>query len=89
MSTREKISDYLEGALFLDPPYFDEAIIGISERADGTSVVAYDRQKVIELIKAHSHGLSLQDAEEFYYFNTVGSWVGEMTPVFIDVRWAE
>lgn len=89
MSTREKIADFLEDALFLDPPYFDDAIIGIAERADGLSAVAYDRQRVIELIKLHSSGMDEFDAEEFYEFNTVGSWVGERTPVFIDTRWAE
>jgi len=54
MTTREKISSYLEGALFLDPPYFDDAIIGIAERADGMVVVAYDRQRIH---KEHGEGI--------------------------------
>lgn len=89
MTTREKIADCLEGALFLDPPDYDEAIIGITERADGVSVVAYDRQRVIEVLMRMSDGMTLDEAEEYYYFNTVGSWVGDMTPVFVDTRFAE
>ena len=45
MSTREKIASYLEGseALLLEPEIFDDAIIGITERADGGQLVAYDQ----------------------------------------------
>lgn len=89
MSTREKISSMLEDALFLDPPDYDEAILGITERADGTQVVAYDRQRVIEILMRLSKNATLADAEEFYYFNTVGAWLGDMTPVFVDQRFAE
>ena len=27
--------------------------------------------------------MSYEDAMEFYYYNIVGSWMGENTPVFI------
>jgi len=86
MTTRERISGWLEEALFLEPSDFDEAIIGIAERAGGMVVLAYDRSRVIDII---SRDMPREEAEEFFEFNTIGAWVGESTPVFIDTRYAE
>ncbi len=92
MTTREKIQSYLEtqerDALLLEPEMFDEAIIGIAERADGMVVVAYDRQRCIEIIMADS-GCDREDAEEYYEFNTASAWMGDRTPIFVDTRMAE
>jgi hypothetical protein len=30
-----------------------------------------------------------EDAEEFFEFNTIGAWMGDLTPVFVDTRAAE
>ena len=91
MTTREKINDYLQGfggeALLLEPEMFDEAILGITERGDGTEVVAYDRQLVIEILMRE--GMEREEAEEYYSFNVVGSWLGDGTPIFVDTRFAE
>ncbi len=86
MTTRERISDWLEEVLFLEPSDFDEAIIGIAERAGGMVVLAYDRSRVIDII---SRDMPREEAEEFFEFNTIGAWMGEATPVFIDTRYAE
>ena len=89
MSTREKIGEYLEDALFLDPPEtFDDCIIGIAERAGGMTVVAYDRTLCIEALMRDGK-TSREEAEEYFEFNTVSAWVGDGTMVFIDTRWAE
>lgn len=93
MTTRERIQSYLEGhdmsALLLEPEMFDEANIGITECA-GTDaeVVAYDRMKVIEILM-REYGMDREEAEEYFSFNIAGAYAGEMTPVFIDTRWAE
>ena len=84
---REKIASYLEECLFLEPEMFDEAIIGIASCAGREDVVAYDRSRCIELLMAE--GMDRDEAEEFFEFNTVGAYMGEMTPVFIDTRYAE
>ena len=34
-------------------------------------------------------GMTRDDAEEFFQFNTVGSWVGEKTPIFISHKIGE
>lgn len=86
--TRQKILSMFEDALFLEPAeQFDMAIIGISERAGGMMAVAYDRSLVIDALIID--GMTRDDAEEFFEYNTIGSWMGEHTPVFVDTRWAE
>lgn len=68
----------------------DDAIMGLADvftEKGSRSVVAYDKQKIIEiLIKRDS--MDDEEAEEFYQFNIAGSYVGEGTPVFIDYGWA-
>jgi hypothetical protein len=86
MTTRERIADSIEHALFLDPADYDEAIIGLAYRFGMMPVVAYDRTRVIDIL---ARDMSREDAEEFFEFNTIGAWMGESTPVFIDTRPAE
>ena len=62
---------------------FDDCIIGVSYRASGNPIIAYDRGKCIE--KLMRDGMTDEEAEEFFEFNVVGSWVGEVTPCFVDV----
>lgn len=90
MTTRNKIQSYLEDseALLLEPEMFDDAIIGIAERAGQPPLVAYDRQRCIDIIMADS-GCSREKAEEYYEYNTACAWMGDGTPVFIDQRYAE
>jgi hypothetical protein len=86
MTTREKILGTVEEVLFLDPADYDEAIIGVAYRFGMLPVVAYDRTRVIDIL---ARDMSREDAEEFFEFNTIGAWVGRLTPVFIDTRPAE
>jgi len=86
MTTRELIADSVEGALFLDPADYDEAIIGLAYRFGMMPVVAYDRTRVVDIL---ARDMSREDAEEFFEFNTIGAWMGDSTPVFIDTRYAE
>lgn len=60
---------------------FDDAIIGIGERAGSSPVVCYDRSLCIQ--KLLDDGASLEEAEEHFEFNVIGAWVGEQTPIFI------
>ena len=86
MTTRERIADSIEDALFLDLADYDDAIIGVAERFGMDPVVAYDRTMVIDIL---ARDMSREDAEEFFEFNTIGAWMGKNTPVFIDTRYAE
>jgi len=45
-------------------------------------VVVYDRERCIEILMARD-GMSEDEAEEFFCFNTEGAWVGDYTPVWL------
>ena len=61
---------------------FDEAIIGLAERATSTLVVAYDFDMCVGILMARD-GMEEIDAIEYMTFNVTGAWVGEGTPVFV------
>jgi len=64
------------------PNGYDDAIIGVMERAGGTCpIVAYDREAGIKITMGDS--MTREEAEEFFEFNVVGAWMGEGTPCFI------
>ena len=69
--------DY-EGLLFADG--FDEAIIGVAERIGMEPVVAYDTNKIIEIL---SREMSEDEAVEYFEFNILGAYMGERTPIYI------
>ena len=66
--------------LFLSEPEYDEAIIGVVERAGSVPVIAYDTQKILDIL---ARTMSMEDAQDHFDYNVVGSYVGEKTPVFI------
>lgn len=61
-------------------PEFDSCVAGIVIRANGESVVCYDYHKVIAQLMLD---MSEEDAVEHFYFNVVGSNLGEYTPCFL------
>ena len=61
---------------------FAHAIIGVTWR-EGVHVVVYDREKVIQ-VYTDRDGMSPEEAEEFYSFNTEGAYVGPKTPIYVD-----
>jgi hypothetical protein len=69
--------DY-EGLLFADG--FDDAIIGVAERSGMEPVVAYDVNKIIEIL---ARDMSEDEAVEYFEFNILGAYMGERTPVFV------
>jgi len=83
---RERIMYEIEDAIFLEPKIFDEAIIGIAYRFGMEPVVTYDRTIVIDIL---ARLMTREEAEEFFEYNTVGSWMGILTPIFVDTRPAE
>jgi len=76
--------DCEEDLLFLGDPgnyEFDCAIIGLAERFGGTRAIAYDTDKVIEVLIRN--GMDFESAREWYEFNIIGSFLGDHTPIFI------
>jgi hypothetical protein len=78
--TIEDISEINPDALVCDG--FDEAIIGMAERINLGPVVAYDVDKMIDIM-VERDGMTHEEALEYFNFNILGAWMGEFTPVFI------
>lgn len=86
MNMREEIEErYCDDVelLFLDG--FDDAIAGV---VDGISVshnpkVCYILSGIIDILIAE--GLSHEEAMEHFDFNIAGAYMGENTPVFLDM----
>jgi hypothetical protein len=81
-SLRERLADYDEDLLLLEPAYFDSAIVGIVEQAGGLKVVVYDPDRCVELMIEHG-GMSREDAEEYAQYNTFDTYLGPKTPAFL------
>lgn len=92
--TREEISEINPDALLCEG--FDEAIIGTAERINLGPVVAYDVDKMIEILMRDmevnpdelEEGQTIEDkkfelAYEYFGYNILDAWVGEFTPIFI------
>ena len=74
------VNDNIECGLLADG--FEDAIIGISERFGRDPIVAYDREKCIQVL-IDRDGMTYQEAEEYFNFNVIGGWAGDGTPEFI------
>ena len=59
---------------------FDDAVIGVLERAGSSSVVLYDAARCVELLV--EQGYTYEEALEHFYFNVSGAYVGPDTPGF-------
>jgi hypothetical protein len=77
--TRQQIFDKYPDEEFLFADGYDECIIGITS----TDLrVVYDTEMCIQvLIK---QGMSRGEAVEYFYFNTVGAYVGDKTPIYCE-----
>ena len=80
MMTREEIADINPDALMCDG--FDDAVVGMAERINLGPVVAYDVDKMIDIM-IERDGMDYEEAIEFFDFNIAGAWMGDYTPVYI------
>lgn len=92
--TRDEIAEINPEALLCDG--FDDAIIGMAERIHLGPVVAYDVEKMIEILMKDmevkpedieegqtEESVKYSMAFEYFDYNIIGAWMGEFTPVFI------
>jgi hypothetical protein len=61
---------------------FNDAIIGTASKCGSPDIVAYDVNKIISILMDRDD-MTDEEAWEFYEFNILGSYVGELTPIFI------
>ena len=91
LNRRQELIDdhgYGEGEgeyLFLSEPEFDEAIIGIAKRIGQPDVIAYNSDKVYEVLAKMLNTEDWTVVFDYFEYNILGAYVGERTPVFVDV----
>lgn len=79
-NTKQKLSDiYGEELIFADG--FDDAIIGVATGFDSARVV-YCYASMIEVMMKDNN-MSYEDALDWIEFNTIGSYVGKNTPIYV------
>ena len=84
LNIREYLEPMFEGLLYLSEPEFDAAIVGVADRIGMETVVVYDTSKVIDIL-CERDGMDRDMAAEYYEFNILGAYVGERTPIFINL----
>ena len=85
MNVKDKLQFINEGypdVLIADG--FDKAIMGIVERSGMNPVVLYNKNKCIDIMIKRD-GMTEEEAIEFYYYNIVGSHMGDYTPCFAEI----
>lgn len=70
-----------DNCVFLTMDGYDDCIVGVVERFGQEPIVCYDKAKV--LARHMKDGMTCDEAEEFFYFNQHGAWMGEATPCFL------
>jgi hypothetical protein len=70
-------AEYLDDLLFADG--FDDAILGVT--VDG--IVAYDVTKMVQICMGM--GMTRDEAWDYLSFNVFGAYVGEKTPIYVEV----
>lgn len=74
----ENFSDFSKDILLADG--FDDAFIGGGTSFNNVPVAVYDEDKCIEIL---SKNMTQEEAQEYFEYNVVGSYVGKFTPIFI------
>jgi hypothetical protein len=76
------IHEKAEGAILLDG--LEGAIIGITEEFGNGPRILYSKEKILSILMERD-GMDSLEAEEFYYYNIVGLYVGEQNAIFLDL----
>lgn len=69
-----------EELLFFDG--FDSAIVGVVEMFGAPLKVCYDKDKIIDILMKD---MNYEEAIEYFDYNIIGAYVGEKTPVFMNI----
>lgn len=87
LNRRQEIVDEFgdDEFLFLSEPEYDEAILGVARRIGQEAVVAYDYNKVCDIASTLINDDDPTTVVEYVEFNIIGAYVGEKTPVFVDI----
>lgn len=83
---REELDETVDRILLLDG--YEGALVGYSLRFGREPITIYDYDRCIEILMTagegdFDHGLTYEEAVEWFEFNTIGAWVGDLTPAFL------
>ena len=86
MTRHEKVlahmDEYVDEFLRLEPREdYDPCIVGVARRFNDT-VLIYSIRSIIDMHMRH--GMTYDEASEWFEYNTIGGWYGEQTPIFLD-----
>ena len=56
---------------------YEQAIIG---QDDASLRIVYSANKIVEIL---SEEMTAEEAEEFYEYNILGAYMGDMTPIYV------
>ena len=62
---------------------YDDCIVGVGRRCGQPLLLIYDPELIVKVLMERD-GMELEEAWEFYEFNQVGAWMGELTPIFLE-----
>lgn len=79
INLREELADIDEEILCVDG--FDDCIVGYLEQFGRPTIAVYDKELMIAKLIVED-GLDEESAMEHFYYNIVGSYVGDYTPSF-------
>jgi hypothetical protein len=79
--TFDEILDLYPDEEFLKADGFDDAIIGVEP---DTMVLVYDRNKMIDIL-VKTQDMTFEDSVEYLEYNTWSAYVGEKTPIYIEI----
>ena len=65
------------GSTQADIKKYEQAIIG---QDDASLRVVYSANKIIDIL---SEEMTHEEAEEFYEYNILGAYMGDMTPIYV------
>ena len=63
---------------------FDDAFIGVGRRCGQPTLAVYSVEQCIEILM--KDGSTYEDAREYLEYNSIGSWVGENTPIWVEKK---
>ena len=72
---------HFEGMIFYDN--LEDAFLGIGYRCGEEPIAVYDMHKVLEVLM--SQDMTREEAQENMDFNILGQWVGDQTPLFLEI----
>jgi len=78
---KETLAECNPDALLADG--FDDALIGIAQRCGQPVLAVYDIDKCVDVLMKRD-AMTYEEAREYLEFNSIGAWVGEHTPIWLE-----